>query len=250
MLPVTPSLAAYPPASPSGASPATPPAASAGDSIPFVDPALPAPEAPIHWLTDPGTSMLHAVARRPPSATLADLGLADQPCIRHVVIGPDRVECLLIRTSRQSLTLRLTGHRASRAPVCLTFHIPARSKVKEAAAGLASFPDLLRGKPRWIKRNRSQVLSRDALVAVDGRERGALAAKLPRDAADQVPKSLALVRSGVIGSDWHGALRAIVMPIVMPQLSYASFAMQRLSTISFETNAMGCYALAPRRGAA
>ena len=90
-----------------------------------------------------------------------------------MVVGPDRVECLLIRTSRRSLTLRLTGHRATRAPVCLTFHVPARSKVREAAASLASFPDLLRRKPRWVKRTRSQVLIRDALVAVDGREAGA-----------------------------------------------------------------------------
>jgi len=105
--------------------------------------------------------------------TLADLGLADHPCIRQIVIGPDRTECLLIRTSKRSLTLRLTGHRATRAPVCLTFHVPARSKVKEAAASLASFPDLLRGEPRWVKRTRSQVLIRDALVAVDGREAGA-----------------------------------------------------------------------------
>lgn len=113
------------------------------------------------------------MAKRAPSTTLADLGLADHPCISHVVIGPDRVECLLIRTSRQSLTLRLTGHRASRAPVCLRFHVPARSRVKEAAASLASFPDLLRRKPRWIKRTRRQVLIRDGLVAVDGREAGA-----------------------------------------------------------------------------
>lgn len=95
--------------------------------------------------------------------TLADLGLADHPCIRQIVIGPDRTECLLIRTSKRSLTLRLTGHRATRAPVCLTFHVPARSKVREAATSLASFPDLLRRKPRWVKRTRSQVLIRDAL---------------------------------------------------------------------------------------
>src|SRR5262245_64682124 len=81
MLPVTPSLAAFPPASPSGASQACPQAASAGGSIPFVDPALTAPEAPIHWLTEPGTPTLHAVARRAPSATLADVALIAQPCI-------------------------------------------------------------------------------------------------------------------------------------------------------------------------
>jgi len=81
----------------------------------------------------------------------------------------------------------------------------------------------------------------DSRARVIGRE-------LSRDAADQVPKTLALVRSGIIGSGWHGALRAIVMPIVMPQLSYTSITMQRLSTISFETNAIDCCTLAHRTG--
>ena len=113
------------------------------------------------------------MAKRAPSPTLADLGLADHPCIRQIVIGPDRTECLLIRTSKRSLTLRLTGHRATSAPVCLTFHVPARSMVREAAASLASFPDLLRRTPRWIKRTTRQLLVRDALIAVDGRDAGA-----------------------------------------------------------------------------
>jgi hypothetical protein len=119
-----PRCAISPPASRSGGSQACPPAASAGGSIPFVDPALTALEAPLHWATEPGTPVLHAVAKRAPSATLADLNLIDHPCIRQVVIGPDHAEYLLIRTSKRSLTIRLTGHRASRAPVCLTFQVP------------------------------------------------------------------------------------------------------------------------------
>ena len=172
ILPVTPSLAVSPPASASGASQACPQAASAGDSIPFVDPALTAPEAPIHWLTEPGTPTLHALARKAPSAALADVALVDFPCIRQVVIGPDHVEHLLIRNSNRSLTIRLTGHRASQGPVCLTFHVPARS-AKDTAARLAWYPDLLAMKPRWIKRTRRQLLVRDALIAVDGRDAGA-----------------------------------------------------------------------------
>jgi Uncharacterized conserved protein (DUF2285) len=125
-----------------------------------------------HWLTDPGTATLYAVAKRASSGTPADVDLVDQPCIRQVVFGPGRVECLLIRTSRRSLTLKLTGHRASRAPVRLMFHVPARS-AKYAAPSLASYSDLMAMKPRWIKRTRSQVLVRDALIAFDGRVAGA-----------------------------------------------------------------------------
>jgi hypothetical protein len=103
---------------------------------------------------------------------LADVALLDFPCIRQVVIGPDHVECLLVRTSKRSLTVRLTGHRASQGPVCLTFHVPARL-AKDAAAHLTWYRDLLATKPRWIKRTRSQLLVRDALIAVDGRDAGA-----------------------------------------------------------------------------
>src|SRR5262245_22781659 len=94
-LPVRLGSTVCPPGSPFGASQACPPAASAGVSIPFVDPALPAPEAPIHWLTEPGTPMLRAVAKKAQSATLADVRLIDQPRISQVVIAPDHVEYLL-----------------------------------------------------------------------------------------------------------------------------------------------------------
>jgi hypothetical protein len=100
------------------------------------------------------------------------VALNDCPCIRQVVIGPDHVEHLLVRTSKRSLTIRLTGHRASQGPVCLTFHVPARL-AKDAAARLAWYGDLFAMNARWNKRTRSQLLVRDALIAVDGRDAGA-----------------------------------------------------------------------------
>jgi hypothetical protein len=117
--------------------------------------------------------MLHAQAKRAPSVTVADVGLLQQPSIQQVVIGPDHLEYLLIRTSRGSLTIKLTGHRACLGPVYLTFQVSARSKVKESAVRLASYPDLMAMKSRWTKRTRSQVLVRDALIAFDGRAAGA-----------------------------------------------------------------------------
>ena len=116
--------------------------------------------------------MLHALARKAPSAALADVALVDCPCIRQVVIGPGHVEYLLVRTSKRSLSVQLTGHRASQSPVCLTFHVPARS-AEDAAAHLTWYHDLMATKPRWIKRTRDQLLVRDALIAVDGRNAGA-----------------------------------------------------------------------------
>lgn len=144
-----------------------------GVSAPFVDPALIAPDAPISWLAGAGTALLDALSRRAPTRTPADLILADLPSIRHVVIGPDGLEDLLIRTSEQSLTIRLTGHRASRAPVRLTFLVRGLSEVRETAALLASLPDLMTIRPRWLKRTRDQELMRDAFIALDGRSAGA-----------------------------------------------------------------------------
>jgi hypothetical protein len=117
--------------------------------------------------------MLDAVARRPRPGTPAGFVLADQPCIRHVVIGPGDAEHLLIRTSERSLTIRVTGHRASRAPVCLKFVVAAKARVKETAAILASYPDLLTMRPRWVKKTSEQILTRDAFIAFDGRPVGA-----------------------------------------------------------------------------
>ena len=112
--------------------------------------------------------MLEAVARRPPPGTPASFVLADQTCIRHVVIGPGDIEHLLIRTSERSLTVRIAGHHASRGPVHLKFVIPAESRVKEAAAILASYPDLLTMRSRWVKKTSEQMLTRD-----DGHAAGA-----------------------------------------------------------------------------
>ena len=117
--------------------------------------------------------MLEAVARRAPPGTPAGFVLADQTCIRHVVIGPGDVEHLVFRTTERSLTIRVTGHRASQGPVHLKFVISAESRVKETAAILALYPDLMTMRPRWVKETSKQMLTRDAFIAFDGRSAGA-----------------------------------------------------------------------------
>lgn len=171
--PVRPCLSVSHQASFSGAPLRRLPTPIAGGSNPFVDPALIAPDAPIFWAAGNGTAVLDALAERPPTGTPLDLVLAELPCIRQVVFGPGDVEHLLIRTSERSLTIRLTGHRASQAPVRLTYLVPARPRVKETAAILATIPDLMTMRPRWMKRTRDQELIRDAFVALDGRSAGA-----------------------------------------------------------------------------
>lgn len=172
-LPITAGRAASLPVSASGACRSRVPAANAGACIAFVDPDLIAPEAPIYWLTEPGTPTLHALSKRAQVGAHADLVLPQIASIRHIVIGPDRVEHLLIRTTQASLTIALTGHRASQAPVRLTFQIPASPTIEQAAATLASYPDLMGMRPRRARRTRYQQFIRDSFMAVDGRTAGA-----------------------------------------------------------------------------
>lgn len=117
--------------------------------------------------------ILDALSKRPPPGTPADLVLPDLRCVSHVVIGPGNLEHLLFRTSDRSLTIRLTGHRASQAPVRLTFLVPGLSRAREAAAILSSLPNLITVKPRWLKQTRDQELMRHAFIALDGRSVGA-----------------------------------------------------------------------------
>ena len=55
----------------------------------------------------------------------------------------------------------------------LKFVIPAESRVKETAAILVSYPDLLTMRPRWVKKTSEQMLTRDAFIAFDGHAAGA-----------------------------------------------------------------------------
>jgi hypothetical protein len=57
--------------------------------------------------------------------------------------------------------------------VHLKFVIPAESRVKETAAILSSYSDLLTVPPRWMKRTSEQELTRDAFIAFDGHAAGA-----------------------------------------------------------------------------
>ena len=139
----------------------------------FVDPALLALEAPIDWLEELGAAKIDAVAREPYQAEPSDVHLAELQCVRHIVVSPDGGETVLINTSEKALTLRLRGKTALRDPVCLTFQIAGMRALPGSRRSLQILPDLLAGGPRKFNRSRRQLLLRDALVALDGRQAGA-----------------------------------------------------------------------------
>ena len=139
----------------------------------FVDPALLASEAPIDWIEELGVAKIDAVVRKPSKGERSDVHLAELQCVRHIVVSPDGGETVLINTSEKALTLRLCGTTALRDPVCLTFQIAGMGALPGTGRSLQSLPDLLAGGPRKFNRSRRQLLLRDALVALDGRQAGA-----------------------------------------------------------------------------
>ena len=146
---------------------------AAGVSIPFVDPALPAPDAPFRWLPDFGAAELDALARPARPGEPAELILADLRCVRHVVVLADAEEYLLFRTTAASLALRLLGASSLCHAVRLTFQVNGLAAMSTTATKLLSLSDLLVASPRWVKRSRRQNCFRDALIALDGHAVGA-----------------------------------------------------------------------------
>ena len=158
-----------------------------------------APDAPVRWTDKAGAVSLDAASRRWTRGDKADLALARLHCVQHVVVGPDRVEHILIRNSDQAVTFRLVGARASIAPVCLTFRSQGIAAAHKNGTVQIELPRLLAGPVRWIKRTRDLLLLRDAVIALDGRQAGASY----RDIA------IAMVGAARAKEAWSSASRAL-----------------------------------------
>jgi len=139
---------------------------------PFVDPALPAPEASLCWLTSSTAPILEALCRRA-SGSAFDLAIANLRSARSVVVGPGREEYVLLGDSDLALTLRLRGSRAILGPVCTTFLVRGIPDATKLAAAFAAFDSLLNVPRSRVHRSHHRLLLRDALVALDARSVGA-----------------------------------------------------------------------------
>ena len=72
-------------------------AGSHGASTPFVDPALPAPDAPICWMGCPAAPVLDALAWRPDEDADAVISVAELSAGGHIILGPAGEEYVLLR---------------------------------------------------------------------------------------------------------------------------------------------------------
>ena len=139
-------------------------ALSLGVCIPFVDPALPAPEAPLCWLTCP---VVDAVAEPLDEPASTEISIAELSSAGHVILGPAGEEYVLLRDSCEALTLRVRGARASMGPMSASFRIEASPQAGRQLPAVQRATDLLFRPRHRTNCSRERLLQRDALIALD-----------------------------------------------------------------------------------
>lgn len=105
--------------------------------------------------------------------TDADLALNRLSCVKHIVVGPDRTQWLLMHTTAMAMMFELRGEQIADAPVNVTILIGGLAHAKPTGALLMKVPVLLSSQPRYTLNSVSRILLRTALIALDGRRIGA-----------------------------------------------------------------------------
>jgi len=140
---------------------------------PFVDPALPAPDAPLSWVTNPATQIIEAISHCPVASSANILSLADLSSAKHILVGPTYEQDVLLRDSFHALTLRLYGARSFMAPVCASFLIAATPEARHTLPTIATALNLVFQPKHTSDRSGERLLLRDAVVSLDARCAGA-----------------------------------------------------------------------------
>ena len=95
------------------------------------------------------------------------------PCLQHIVLDHDHIEHLLLRTSEDSITIRIKGAPVHRGPTTLTFVVPGFVEAEAAGRTLQKRPRVIASPSRRQKLTRRQILLRDAAATLDGTAHGA-----------------------------------------------------------------------------
>lgn len=146
--------------------------ASNGICAPFVDPALPASEAPLCWIDAAAAPSLEAVVERAPSGESADLDVAALATTRHVLVTSAGTTIVPLRDSEQAVSIRMRGRRPVANPVTVVFQTPGIPEPGAMAADFAALTALVHRPGLRVHRTREHELMRDALVALDVRSAG------------------------------------------------------------------------------
>lgn len=139
----------------------------------FADPETAAPNSPVCWAPTSAVPFLEVLANRSPGDNNPDLSVRDLTSVRHVVLGPASEQYILLRDADTSLTLRLQGSRASRAPVSTSILLPGLPDPEAVSKALGHLGRLVRRPNHHPNASRDLLFIRDALIALDGRCVGA-----------------------------------------------------------------------------
>lgn len=139
----------------------------------FIDPALPAPNAPLCWETNSAAPLVDAIVSRTPDDKTPDFSVRDLSSARHVVLGPTGEQYVLLRDADAALTLRLRGCRASRGSVSASILFHGLPEPGTVAKALGTLRGLIHYPKHHLHDARDLLFLRDALVALDGRCVGA-----------------------------------------------------------------------------
>ena len=142
-----------------------------GASIPFADPKLPAPQAGVCWTIGTASPALDVIADR--SINEPDLHLHSHVAARHMIVGPNGKEQVVLRDAYHAVTLRVEGSRVRLGGVDVTFLIEGVPDPVNVATRFGILNDLIASPRLSAQRSRTRVFMRDALVALDARQLGA-----------------------------------------------------------------------------
>lgn len=144
----------------------------AGVCAPFVAPRLAAPRAPVVWTSGSCVPAIEARTNRPNSSDAADFNLAKLPTESILVIDPDDVQHVVVKSRVGLVSLQIRGTLAAAGRTCITFFgigIDALPAHRDAVALLA---DVLNSgspaTPRSHEWSVERLELRNAIIAIDG----------------------------------------------------------------------------------
>ena len=172
-----------------------------GNSAPFADPSLTAPESNHLWLPSSLGVALTAVAGAIPDQMPGGSGvfIPALPALKHILIDAGGRQHLLLRANGAVLQLVVEGADVATAPVTITFLVRGLNAIGRASDQLDLLRRILsptrsRSLPPWTPRTQNL---RDALITLDGRRAGASY------------REIATIIHGAksVAEDWHKGLR-------------------------------------------
>ena len=137
----------------------------------FCDPKLSAPQAGVCWTIGTASPTLDVIADR--SINEPDLHLHGHVAVRHMIVGPNGREHVVLRDAHHAVTLRVEGARVSLGGIIVTFLIKGVPNPVNVAPQFSMLNHLIVSPRVSAQRSRTRIFMRDALVALDARQLGA-----------------------------------------------------------------------------